>query len=156
MSRASLLTPPPGWMCHGCGHLLREKPERCPKCSSSVFERTGAVAVAEKTEEGAEGPNGTGGEEAAMAGFECVNDCGRKVSKAGGRCRTCGQQARHGHTKGKAARPAMAPVAADKKDGVGGEFGVAIAKALEASGYTVKEICLTEATLLVRLLAPAE
>ena len=181
MSRASLLTPPPGWMCHGCGYLSAEKPERCPKCSGSAFERTGAVATIAGTRE----PGGAEKKEPEMTKFDCVAGCGRKVSRAGGRCRTCAGLKRR--TK-KAARPApanpppggykcaggcgmsvlkpgqrcrsCAQIERHRKESPGNEkknpppplvTTLTVAEALKAAGFSVDEVHVAEATLLVRL-----
>jgi len=161
MTRASLLAPPVGWMCHACGYTAAEKPERCPKCSNSAFERTGAaeaVREAEKESDRLAGPE-IGRTAMARTQFDCVDGCGAFASKKGGRCRTCAGLLRRKKRAGRPA-PATRPAKeAAKKDlphsplplnsGALGD----VATALRAAGFNVADVRVAEATLLVRLTA---
>ena len=156
-NRSSLLAPPVGWICHACGWSSETvaEPLRCPKCGGSAFERTGAAEAVREAEREAEGLGGPEVRRSLMADLKCVNGCGRAVSRPGGRCRTCAGKLRRNKktARPRPARPPKAMKSDPASDGANSEFGEAIAEALKAKGFTVKEICLTEATLLVRLTA---
>jgi hypothetical protein len=151
-------------MCHSCGFSVEEKPARCPKCANSTFERIGAAAAVEEAGRVAEGTpelvrsarqGGPKERRSSMGAFQCVDGCGRKVSKAGGRCRTCAGLLRQKKPRaGPAAKKHPAPGGQTKTpptgEGVGG-----VAEVLRAAGYHVMDATIVEATVQVRLGAPA-
>jgi len=168
MNRSSLLAPPVGWMCHACGWSgeTAVEPLRCPKCGNSAFERTGAAEAVREAERESDrlGPAAACGlasvhrKETAMATkYECVDGCGARVSKPGGRCRTCAGLLRRKKRVGRSpsekspGRPPKNP----------GELPAAqvsvltVGEALKAAGFSVAEVRVTEATVLVRLTTQA-
>ena len=170
MNRSSLLAPPVGWLCYACGYSAQKRPERCPKCGGSAFERTGAAAAVEEAIREVERlgepvesvrkarPGGPRKRRSAMVEFKCVDGCGRKVSREGGRCRTCAGFLRR---QKKAASPAPTRDAARpetaKKDHPHSplplNFGALadMATALRAAGFNVADIRVHEMSFLVRL-----
>ena len=96
-----------------------------------------------------------------MTEFKCVDGCGRKVSRSGGRCRTCAGLKRRNKKRNKVRNkkttrpaPAKSPGRPPKNPG---EFPappvttLTVAEALKAAGFAVKDVHVQEATLLVRL-----
>ena len=146
-------------MCHACGFSAAEKPERCPKCGNSAFERTGAAEAVREAEKESDRLAGPEIGRMAMADLRCVDGCGAKVSREGGRCRTCAGKLRKKPRAGRpvpATRPAKE---AAKKDFPhsplplnSGALGD-VATALRAAGFNVADVRVAEATLLVRLTA---
>ena len=171
MSRPNLLTPPVGWLCYACGYSAQERPERCPKCGGSAFERTGAAAAVEEAVREVERlgepvesvrkarPGGPRKRRSAMVEFKCVDGCGRKVSREGGRCRTCAgflrRQKRPSVVAAKAGpTPETRSPGNAKKDPPAPLVSVlTISEALKAAGFSVTGVHIAEATLIVHLTA---